>query len=140
VGNCDTQSNEEICLRCIFNTTGQNCELCKPNYWGDALSTKKCHACDCFPLGTFTNELGHVEQCNLNDGQCACKPNVLNRDCSECKDGYWNIKSGKGCEQCNCNPLGSYNQSCNINTGQCYCRPGVQGLKCDSCAPMWYVI
>lgn len=45
---------------------------------------------------------------------------------------------GKGCEECRCNPLGSFNLSCDALTGQCYCRPGVQGLKCDSCQPLHF--
>lgn len=43
-----------------------------------------------------------------------------------------------GCEECRCNPLGSYNLSCDAINGQCYCRPGVQGLKCDSCLPLHF--
>lgn len=140
IGNCDSHASVERCLRCIYNTTGSQCEKCLPNYWGDALSPIKCHSCECFLPGTYESEENSREarQCNLDDGQCDCKPNVKNRQCNECKEGYWNILSGKGCEECKCNPLGSYNLSCNSLTGQCHCRPGVQGLKCDSCMPMWY--
>jgi laminin gamma 1 len=79
-----------------------------------------------------------ARQCNLDNGQCDCKPNVKNRQCNECKEGFWNLKSGLGCEECKCNPLGSFNLSCDATTGQCFCRPGVTGLKCDSCLPLHY--
>lgn len=128
IGNCDTTSSVEYCFRCIFNTTGSNCEQCLSNYWGNALTSKKCHSCDCFALGTFADEeTGQVRQCDLETGQCECKKNVKGRNCNECKNGYWNILSGEGCEECKCNPLGSYNQTCDSKTGQCFCRPGVQG-------------
>ena len=48
------------------------------------------------------------------------------------------FKLGKGCEECRCNPLGSFNLSCDALNGQCYCRPGVQGLKCDSCQALHF--
>lgn len=135
IGNCDTQSSVgERCLRCIYNTTGDNCEKCLPNHWGNALSTTKCHPCDCFEPGTLTND----ESCDLESGQCACKPNVKNRQCNECREGYWNILSREGCEECKCNPLGSFNLSCNAYNGQCFCRPGVTGLHCDQCKPFHY--
>lgn len=139
IGNCDSTSKKGTCLRCIYNTTGDSCEKCLPNYWGSALTTTKCHGCECNPLGTVHNSNSkQPKQCDLNDGQCECKLNVKNRQCNECKEGYWNLKSNEGCEECKCNPLGSYNLSCNANTGQCFCRPGVQGLKCDTCMPLWF--
>lgn len=71
-------------------------------------------------------------------GNCHCKPNVIGRDCNECKNGYWNIGSGNGCDSCNCDSIGSYNSSCDIFTGQCYCKPGVSGAKCDKCQAYQY--
>ncbi|CAF0707486.1 unnamed protein product [Brachionus calyciflorus] len=136
IGNCDDTNGK--CLKCIYNTTGDNCEKCLPNYWGNALNSLKCHSCDCFEKGSITDENGLVKQCNLSDGHCECKPNVKNRKCDECKEGYWNILSGNGCEECKCNPLGSFNLSCDTQTGQCFCRPGVQGKKCDQCMPLHY--
>lgn len=56
VGNCDTQSSIGRCLRCVYNTTGDKCEKCLPNYWGNALSSVKCHSCDCFAPGTYEAE------------------------------------------------------------------------------------
>ena len=130
ISNCDPINGK--CKKCIYNTTGDNCEKCLPNYYGNALTSFKCQYCDCFEKGSNSTE------CDLTDGQCACKPNVKNRRCDECRNGYWNIESGNGCQECNCNPLGSFNNSCDPLSGQCYCRPGVQGHKCDSCMSLYY--
>lgn len=97
VGNCDTQSSVQKCQRCIYNTTGDHCERCLAGFWGNALTSVKCHSCDCYLPGTKENENNpnDVKQCNLQDGQCDCKPNVKNRQCDQCKEGFWNIISGK---------------------------------------------
>lgn len=52
--------------------------------------------------------------------------------------GYWNIHSGRGCDSCQCDAVGSVNLSCNAKTGQCHCRLGVGGLKCDQCIPGYF--
>lgn len=131
VGNCDPISGK--CLRCVYNTTGDRCEKCQDSFWGNALNDVKCHPCECSPAGS-----NNPDQCNLDDGQCDCKKNVIGRQCDECKMGYWNINSGQGCEECKCNPLGSLNFTCDQQTSQCYCRPGVEGLKCDQCLPNYF--
>ena len=135
VGNCvsndDTSdtSDENLgkCLRCVFNTTGDKCERCLPGYWGDALTSTKCHACECNIYGSVSAE------CNLQNGECTCKPNVQGRQCDKCREGFWNLTSGEGCSACKCNPLGSSSLSCDIYSGKCKCLPGVTGDKCDKC-------
>ena len=54
------------------------------------------------------------------------------------KIGYWNINSGKGCQRCTCDLMGSMEQNCDDVTGQCPCKPGVGGTSCDAClAGFW---
>ena len=130
VGNCDRKTGE--CLRCVFNTTGVECERCLSTYWGEATSERKCHACDCSPHGSENAE------CELSSGQCTCRANVVGRQCDRCRATYWNLVSGAGCEKCRCNPLGSLDLTCDEQTGVCRCRPGVVGAKCDQCAPNHY--
>uniref|UniRef100_A0A3P8WAY1 Laminin, gamma 1 n=2 Tax=Cynoglossus semilaevis TaxID=244447 RepID=A0A3P8WAY1_CYNSE len=130
VGNCNRETGE--CLKCIYNTDGFFCDRCREGFYGNALSTDpthKCKACSCSVFGTVAGASG----CSQVTGQCQCLPNVAQRDCSVCEPGFFNIQSSKGCERCNCNPIGSTDGQCDIITGQCECQPGVSGLHCDRC-------
>jgi len=40
-----------------------------------------------------------TERCELFGGQCQCKPNIIGRDCSACKTGYYDFPN---CQKCNC--------------------------------------
>ena len=55
-----------------------------------------------------------------------------------CIENYWNISTGKGCQDCNCNPAGSQSLSCDLIMGQCQCRPGFQGTRCHLCKENHY--
>lgn len=96
-----------------------------------------CDACSCYPQGTEQTEDG-ISICEQLSGNCRCKPNVIGHNCNECQSGYFNIKSGNGCEGCKCDPIGSFNASCDRFNGQCYCKPGVTGLRCDQCEANQY--
>ncbi|XP_066536763.1 laminin subunit gamma-1 [Hoplias malabaricus] len=130
VGNCDRETGE--CLKCIYNTNGFFCDRCKEGFYGNALATNpadKCKPCSCSPHGTVDQQT----TCMQVTGQCQCLPHVTNRDCSACEPGFYNIQSRRGCERCNCNPIGSTNGQCDIVTGQCECQPGVTGQHCERC-------
>ncbi|PKU36397.1 laminin subunit gamma-3 [Limosa lapponica baueri] len=43
VGNCDPVSGR--CLRCLYNTTGEHCEKCRPGFYGDALAPDPAGKC-----------------------------------------------------------------------------------------------
>lgn len=43
VGNCDPVSGQ--CLRCLYNTTGEHCERCRPGFYGDALAPDPARKC-----------------------------------------------------------------------------------------------
>ncbi|XP_071442864.1 laminin subunit beta-1 isoform X2 [Hetaerina americana] len=125
-GNCDTRTGE--CLNCLFNTEGFNCEVCKADYFGDAVN-QQCIVCVCDILGT--NSKGGP--CNAKTGQCSCLPNVVGLSCDKCKENHWKIASGSGCEACDCDPVGSYYEQCNQYDGQCECKPGFGGRQCNEC-------
>lgn len=138
IGNCNTTTGE--CLKCIHNTGGLRCEQCLPGFYGDALALPKgdCQPCQCYAPGTEENNNDGSPLCDQISGECRCKPHVQGRNCDQCEDGYYNIISGEGCQSCNCNPIGSINQTCNLYTGQCHCRPGITGLACDRCEDYKY--
>jgi len=137
IGNCDRVTGE--CLRCVDNTGGFNCDNCKQGFFGNALSSRKegalakCQSCLCYAPGTA--QRAGVPSCHSSTGECSCRDNVVGHNCEQCKDTYWNIDSGTGCDPCNCDPIGSVSASCDIQTGRCYCRPGVTGQRCDICMP-----
>ncbi|KAG8239509.1 hypothetical protein J437_LFUL019146, partial [Ladona fulva] len=105
-GNCDARTGE--CLKCLLNTEGFNCEICKPNFYGDAVN-QNCTECVCNILGTDSKR----GPCNRMTGQCPCLPNVVGLSCDQCKDNHWKIASGAGCESCDCDPIGSNSEQCN---------------------------
>uniref|UniRef100_A0A673GN31 Laminin subunit gamma-1 n=1 Tax=Sinocyclocheilus rhinocerous TaxID=307959 RepID=A0A673GN31_9TELE len=130
VGNCNRESGE--CLKCIYNTAGVFCDRCKEGFYGDARAANvadKCKPCSCSRYGTVDRKT----TCSQVTGQCQCLPHVINRDCSACEPGFYNLQSGKGCERCNCNSIGSTNGQCDIVSGQCECQPGVTGQHCERC-------
>ncbi|XP_078599139.1 laminin subunit alpha-2-like isoform X15 [Branchiostoma floridae x Branchiostoma japonicum] len=128
-GNCNTVTGE--CLKCIGNTAGDECERCADGYFGDAINAKNCQRCLCHPRGSYQ------EDCDLNTGQCRCRPNVIGRDCDQCAVGFFGINSGEGCQACNCDSTGSLSTQCDED-GQCRCKPGVGGQQCDRCDVGFY--
>ncbi|XP_078659257.1 laminin subunit alpha-2-like [Branchiostoma floridae x Branchiostoma belcheri] len=128
-GNCNTVTGE--CLKCVGNTAGDECERCEDGYFGDAINAKNCQRCLCHPRGSYE------EDCNLNSGQCRCRPNVVGRDCDQCAVGFFGIDSGEGCKACNCDVTGSLTTQCD-EEGQCRCKPGVGGKQCDRCDVGFY--
>ncbi|KAL1130902.1 hypothetical protein AAG570_012143, partial [Ranatra chinensis] len=137
VGNCNRTTGE--CLKCIYNTGGPQCDQCLAGYYGDALAKHKgdCKQCRCSAKGT-EESTGGLVLCDQLTGQCKCKPFVVGTNCDQCQVGYYNIGSGKGCEPCDCDSLGSTNSSCDVVSGQCYCKPGVTGRQCDVCETYSY--
>uniref|UniRef100_A0A8C6R7G5 Laminin subunit gamma-3 n=1 Tax=Nannospalax galili TaxID=1026970 RepID=A0A8C6R7G5_NANGA len=130
VGNCDPHSGH--CLRCLYNTTGAHCEHCQEGFYGSALAARpadKCMPCSCDREGSVSEQT----PCNPVTGQCACLPHVTGRDCGHCNLGFYDLQPGRGCQSCECHPLGSLENQCHPKTGQCPCRPGVTGRACDRC-------
>ncbi|KAF4079579.1 hypothetical protein AMELA_G00179560 [Ameiurus melas] len=84
--------------------------------------------CKCDPLGSLSMI------CDVNGGQCRCRPNVVGRKCDSCAPGTLQL-GPSGCRPCECDPLGSKNTFCNSTTGQCSCLPAVYGRQCAHCLP-----
>ena len=126
-GNCDPGTGD--CLRCLYDTDGKHCEVCRRGFFGDA-TKQSCAQCVCNELGTNSSD---TAMCNPTSGQCPCLPNVVGKECSECAPNHWNLASGKGCDACECDLSGSYSLKCNLFDGQCHCKPGHGGRRCNEC-------
>lgn len=131
--SCDRRTG--VCLRCLYNTAGSQCETCRAGFYGDAFGPDKCVPCDC-GIGGVADQI-----CNARSGTCVCKEHVedtkTGRRCSQCVDGYWGL--GRGfCSDCKCHPDGSESSVCDKFTGQCRCKPNRGGLRCDQCPPGTY--
>lgn len=50
-----------------------------------------CYPCDCFPAGS------HTRTCDLETGQCPCKPGVIGRQCNRCDNPFAEV-TVHGCE------------------------------------------
>ncbi|OQR73577.1 laminin subunit alpha-like [Tropilaelaps mercedesae] len=82
-------------------------------------------SCRCNPEGSVN--FG----CKPYGGQCTCKPNVIGRQCTQCKAGYYGFPR---CQKCKCPP----NAVCDKVTGECNCPPNVVGENCDRCKPFHF--
>ncbi|XP_069317964.1 laminin subunit beta-4 [Eulemur rufifrons] len=128
------------CLRCLHNTRGPNCQLCRPGYFGSALN-QTCRRCSCHPSGVNPAECppgGGACLCDAVTGRCPCLPNVTGLACDHCADGYWNLVPGRGCQSCNCDPQNSQSSHCDQLTGQCPCKLGYGGKRCSECEEDYY--
>lgn len=125
-GNCDSHTGK--CLKCLYDTAGDNCEICKSGFFGNALQ-KTCAPCVCEILGTNST----MGPCDRSTGQCFCHKNVIGQACDQCLENHWRLASGEGCDPCQCDPIGSKSEQCNVYDGQCDCKPGFGGTRCNQC-------
>ena len=90
-----------------------------------------CHlfqACDCDPEGALSNN------CDKEHGTCDCMENVVGDNCDVCRHAYYGFPI---CHPCNCNSLGSVDDTC--ENGVCACSSEtIAGEKCDHCAEEHY--
>lgn len=137
-----------VCINCMHNTEGRNCERCKVNYYRDpklnSTDPGSCKPCKCNHLGSLSSYLTVDGGYACSTQNCECKANVEGETCDKCKDGFWNLTldNEQGCQQCPCRREGTVgNRGCDKRTGKCYaCKPYVIGDKCDTCASGYYGI
>ncbi|CAL8324931.1 unnamed protein product [Merluccius merluccius] len=135
--SCDRRSGE--CRKCLYNTEGPSCGICKSGYYGDA-SRRNCRKCTCNFLGTTNSQCMERDTCvcQRSSGQCQCLDNVIGLACDHCAPNHWNLASGRGCETCGCDPHNSVSSACNEFTGQCQCRDGFGGKTCTDCQEKYW--
>ncbi|XP_076991904.1 laminin subunit alpha-3 isoform X2 [Tamandua tetradactyla] len=75
--------------------------------------------CECHPTGA----IGHP--CSPEGGQCPCRPNVVGRQCTRCRTGFFGFPH---CKPCNCGQ-----RLCEEVTGRCLCPPRTARPRCEVC-------
>lgn len=117
--------------------TGRICDQCKIGYWGlDIYNPLGCDDCAC----NFAGSISGLGVCNPRSGACPCKSNVESRQCTKCKDGFYNLDEDNlhGCYSCGCDVGGAVNGICDKGTGQCPCRPRINGKTCSQVLKLHY--
>ncbi|CAM6031387.1 unnamed protein product, partial [Sphagnum compactum] len=94
-----------------------------------------CEECNCHPLGVYGGNL----QCDLNNGTCPCRQNIVGRVCDKCEFGHYNFPHGPFggyCVPCDCN---GHAKTCDCNTGICHdCDHHTTGDHCEMCIEGYY--
>ncbi|XP_044630418.2 laminin subunit alpha-3 isoform X1 [Equus asinus] len=75
--------------------------------------------CECHPTGS----IGH--HCSPEGGQCPCRPNIIGRQCTRCRTGYYGFPH---CKPCSCDQ-----HLCEEMTGKCLCPPRTVRPQCEVC-------
>ncbi|XP_047649705.1 laminin subunit alpha-1 isoform X1 [Phacochoerus africanus] len=131
-----------VCIDCLQNTMGINCEACIDGYYRphgvSPSEDNPCHPCDCDPLGSLSSVC--IKDDHHSDlhggkwpGQCPCREGYAGEKCDRCQFGY---KGYPSCVPCDCNPAGSMNEEpC---SEACLCKENVEGKHCDRCKPGFY--
>ncbi|KAI4584857.1 hypothetical protein MJG53_006391 [Ovis ammon polii x Ovis aries] len=78
-GSCSRVTEE--CLKCLYNTQGPNCQLCKPGYFRSALN-QTCTTCDCNKEGS------QKPVCDQDTGTCRCQEGISGPRCDRCARGH----------------------------------------------------
>lgn len=56
-------------------------------------------------------------KCEVEGGQCKCRPNVIGRTCDRCAPRHFGF-GPEGCTFCDCHPTGSMDPVCDVVTGK----------------------
>ncbi|CAK9798131.1 Laminin subunit alpha [Anthophora quadrimaculata] len=110
---------------CPSRVTGDRCDQCEVGTYGFH-PIIGCEECNCSPVGVIDGDM----QCDLLNGSCRCKENVVGRQCDKCEPGYSQFPH---CERCDCDVRGTTMDICDQHTAECFCKVNVQGSACDVC-------
>lgn len=103
---------------------------CAPNTYGFH-QVIGCEECNCNYLGIARGN----QQCDLFNGSCECRENIVGRACDVCDNGYYEFPR---CSQCSCHKPGTELEVCDKVDGTCFCKKNVVGRDCDQCVEGTY--
>ncbi|XP_029698573.1 laminin subunit alpha-1 isoform X2 [Takifugu rubripes] len=122
-----------VCVSCLHNTAGLNCESCTDGYYRPAevspYSDFPCVACNCDLRGSESPVCSRDDK---HPGQCVCKEGFAGERCDTCAFGYRDFPQ---CVRCECDAAGSTNAD---PCRPCTCKVNVMGAHCDLCKPGFY--
>uniref|UniRef100_I3MWP1 Laminin subunit alpha-5 n=1 Tax=Ictidomys tridecemlineatus TaxID=43179 RepID=I3MWP1_ICTTR len=126
--DCGTRLCDERTGQCICppRTVPPDCLVCQPQTFG-CHPLVGCEECNCSGPGVL--ELADPA-CDVDSGQCRCRPNVAGRRCDSCAPGFHGYPR---CLPCQCHEAGTAPSICDPITGHCHCKENVQGPRCDQC-------
>ncbi|XP_006896997.1 PREDICTED: laminin subunit alpha-5 [Elephantulus edwardii] len=126
--DCGARLCDEVTGQCICppRTLQPDCLRCQPQTFG-CHPLVGCEECNC--SGPGVQELTEPS-CDVDSGQCRCRPNVVGRRCDTCAPGFHGYPA---CLPCDCDEAGTAPGVCDPLTGQCHCKENVQGPRCDQC-------
>uniref|UniRef100_UPI00398E7DE0 laminin subunit gamma-3-like n=1 Tax=Pristiophorus japonicus TaxID=55135 RepID=UPI00398E7DE0 len=141
---CVTNGLGRLVCDCQHNTTGVDCQKCRPFFhdrpWGRASSEAVNHCLPC-------NCSGRSEQCVFNadqyrrtghGGQCLnCRDRTAGAHCQLCAKHCYRDNTAEPCQPCNCSLVGSLSLQCD-QSGDCLCKATVMGKKCEHCRPGYH--
>ncbi|XP_062929717.1 laminin subunit gamma-1-like [Mobula hypostoma] len=141
---CFTNDQGRLVCDCQHNTTGVDCEKCRPFFhdrpWarGSSQAANQCLPCNCS---------GRSEQCTFNadlyrrtghGGLCLnCRDHTAGQHCEICEENFYRNHESERCLPCNCSVMGSLSLQCDQN-GNCTCKATVMGRRCDQCLPGYH--
>ncbi|XP_071118584.1 laminin subunit beta-1-like [Haliotis cracherodii] len=132
---CDPNTGN--CLDCQHQTTGANCEMCKPGYYGNATigNPNDCSQCPCYDP-RVVNTTCYKEASVI---KCFCNPEYTGDHCDKCKPFHYGQPSIPGtgsCTACDCN---NRTDICDTVTGICNgCDSNTTGNHCELCITGFY--
>ncbi|DAA15893.1 TPA: laminin, alpha 1-like [Bos taurus] len=100
-----------VCIGCLQNTMGVNCETCVDGYYRphgvSPYEDHPCRPCDCDPVGSLNSVCIKDDlHSDLHRGTCfiSVLENVEGSHCDRCKPGFYNLeeKNPQGCSECFC--------------------------------------
>lgn len=90
-----------------------------------------CEPCGCDLRGSLS--------CDMNDGTCNCRENVVGSNCTDCAQGLFRANGRlDGCAACDCVAGRTLSTTCDQRTGICHCEPEFGGPRCEHCGSGFY--
>lgn len=86
VDGCDAGTG--VCLNCMRNTTGDQCESCLPGLFGDPMRDISCQPCPCPQVERSFSPSCFLDTDNLPTCD-ACEEGYTGRNCEQCVNGYF---------------------------------------------------